>query len=188
VVEPSPDAIATLYQRAEEAGVTARITVIADDSETLSERVPPGSADLVLAHGLLEVVDEPQVTMAELARLLAPRGSLSIVVANRYAAILHRVFSGHVEDAIRLLSAPTNTSEDRLDGDTPLRRFDVATLRELVSSAGLTISLLQGDGVVSDLFFRSNESPETIAEFEAKAAGVSPLRDIASRLHVIARR
>src|SRR5438067_8980333 len=59
VVEPNPNALATLRLRAQEKGVLDRITVVADDTDSLGDRVPAGSADLVLAHGLLEVVDDP---------------------------------------------------------------------------------------------------------------------------------
>src|SRR5437764_8528189 len=59
VVEPNPNALATLRRRAEETGVADRITAVADDTDALGSRVPAGAAHLVLAHGLLEVVDDP---------------------------------------------------------------------------------------------------------------------------------
>jgi len=46
VVEPSPNALATLQRRAGEEGVSDLITVIADDADALGRHVPAGSADL----------------------------------------------------------------------------------------------------------------------------------------------
>ena len=67
VVEPNPNALATLHRRADDAGVADRIAAVQADSDALGHVVPPGSADLVLAHGLLEVVDDPHGAVAALA-------------------------------------------------------------------------------------------------------------------------
>src|SRR2546429_4244432 len=93
VIEPNPNALATLYMRASEAGVSDRITAVQGDSDALASLVSPGEADLALAHGLLEVVEDPKVTVAAMAEAVAPGGAVSIVVANRYAAVLHRALA-----------------------------------------------------------------------------------------------
>ncbi|MGH3366049.1 MAG: methyltransferase domain-containing protein, partial [Nocardioidaceae bacterium] len=59
VVDPSPDALASLARRADEAGVSDQIRGIQGDSSDLLEVVDRGSADAVLCHGVLEVVDDP---------------------------------------------------------------------------------------------------------------------------------
>ncbi|MBK1788614.1 class I SAM-dependent methyltransferase [Prauserella cavernicola] len=194
VVEPNPNALATLQRRAAEVGVSDLITVVADDSDALGTRVPDGSADLVLAHGLLEVVDDPARTISALAAVVAPGGAVSVLVANRHAAVLHRALAGRLGEARRLLSEPDGVLTD--DAETLLRRFDAAGLETLLTGAGLDVALVQGDGVVSDAVHSlaaesANEVASwesDVAEFEALAAGTPPLRDIASRLHALARR
>src|SRR5436190_18424702 len=64
VIEPSANALATLQRRAAEANASPFITGIQGDADSLAELVEPGSADLVLAHGVLEVVDDVKVTVA----------------------------------------------------------------------------------------------------------------------------
>src|SRR5436189_859237 len=64
VVDPSPDALATLDRRSHESGVADRVTGIQGDLATVSEQVGGASIDLVLCHGVLEVVDEPAAAMA----------------------------------------------------------------------------------------------------------------------------
>lgn len=184
VVEPNPNALATLHRRAAEERVADRITVIAEDVETLAEVVPAGSADLVLAHGLLEVVDDPGAAVAALAATAAPGGAVSVLVANRHAAVLHRALAGRLDEARQLLSDPLGVLAD--DGEVLLRRFDVDGLTGLLAAAGLRIELLQGDGVVADSV--ADPGDGGLAEFELAAAGTPPLRDIATRLHVLARR
>lgn len=185
VVEPNPNALATLRRRAEEEGVAGSITVIADDSDALGAHVANGSADLVLAHGLLEVVDDPAAVLAALAAAVKPGGGVSVLVANRHAAILQRALAGRLGEARALLAAESGV----LGGgrETVLRRFDAEELQAQLIAVGLTVASLQGDGVVAD-FVPGGVREEDLAEFELAAASVSPLRDISSRLHVLARR
>lgn len=184
VVEPNPNALATLQRRAEEEGVADRITVVADDTDALAEKVPAGSADLVLAHGLLEVVDDPSAVIAVLGATVRPQGAISILVANRHAAVLHRALAGRFDEARQLLADPAGVLHD--DGEPLLRRFDSAGLVDLVTRAGLSVALLQGDGIVSDTVDDTGEGD--LHEFEFEASSVPPLRDIASRLHALVRR
>ncbi|MEU8632339.1 methyltransferase domain-containing protein [Amycolatopsis sp. NPDC048633] len=182
VVEPSPNALATLQRRAEEEGVSELITVIADDSDALGRYVEAGSADLVLAHGLLEIVDDPAAVLTALATAVAPGGAVSVLVANRHAAVLHRALSGRVGEAQRLLES----ADGVVPGDTVLRRFSAAGLRADLEAAGLEVASLQGDRVISDLVGGDVREDE-LAEFERVAAGSPALRDIAGRLHAVAR-
>ncbi|AXX33109.1 Methyltransferase type 11 [Actinosynnema pretiosum subsp. pretiosum] len=191
VVDPSPDALATLTRRAAEAGVADRVIAVQGDTDALGELVSDGAADLVLGHGLLEVVDDAATALAALAAAAAPGGAVSVLVANRYAAVLHRAIGGRIVDARRLL----DDEGGQLAGtrDPLLRRFDVTGLETLVSSAGLAVEILQGHGVVADLVpgavLEANPgAAEALAELELAAATRSPLRDVAARLHVLARR
>lgn len=189
VVEPNQNALATLRRRAQETGVSDRISVVADDTDALSDRVPAGSADLVLAHGLLEVVDDPNRVASALAAVAAPGGAVSVLAANRFAAVLHRALAGRLGEARHLLTGTHGVLAD--DGESLLRRFDSAGLRALLEAAGLDIVLMQGDGVVADSLGEAESgefTAEELTEFEAAASVVSPLRDIATRLHLLARR
>ncbi|HWO60925.1 MAG TPA: methyltransferase domain-containing protein [Umezawaea sp.] len=191
VIEPSPNALATLHRRAREAGVPDRITAIQGDTDALGDLAPEGEADLVLGHGLLEVVDDAAAAASALAAAAAPGGAVSVLVANRFAAVLHRAIAGRLVDARRLL----DDAAGQLAGtkDPLLRRFDIDGLEALVIATGLKVELLQGYGVVSDLVpgsvLESNPgAAEALAELELAAATRSPLRDVAARLHVLARR
>lgn len=189
VVEPNQNALATLRRRAAEREVSARITVVADDTDALPARVPAGSADLVLAHGLLEVVDDPAAVAAALARTVSADGAVSVLAANRYAAVLHRALAGRLGEAHRWLIGADGVLSG--DEETLRRRFDTAGLTALLEAAGLRVALLQGDGVVSDSIGETEAAGFTgdeLADFEAVACTVPTLRDIATRLHALARR
>lgn len=184
VVEPNPNALAALQRRAGEENVLERITVVANDSDALGEEIAPGSADLVLAHGVLEVVDDPRATMAAVAGAVSVNGAVSVLVSNKYGAVLHRALAGKFDEARRLHDDPGGVLRD--DGEALLRRFDAEGLCGLYREAGLEVSLLQGEGVASDPVHETGDAEH--AEFELAAAHSPPLRDIASRLHVIGAR
>lgn len=190
VVDPSLNALATLQRRVADEGVADRVTALQGDTEALPATSPPGGADLVLAHGLLEVVDDVPAALRALVGSTASGGAISILVANRHAAVLGRALAGRVSEALRLFQDPDGT----LDGSSdPLqRRFDSRELETVLRESGLTVEEMHGQGVVSDLVPGSvgEESPgaaEALAELERAAADRPPLRDIATRLHVIGR-
>ncbi|WP_016700403.1 methyltransferase domain-containing protein [Actinoalloteichus spitiensis] len=191
VVDASPNALATLRTRAADRGVLERVTSVQGDSEALTAVVEPGRADLVLGHGLLEYVENPAAALAELSAVAAPGGAVSVLVANRHATVLHRVLSGRVTEARDVLTSASGTLAPGTGADPLLRRFDAVGLSELVAAAGLAVELLQGDGAVTDLVPGSvleTCSPSDLAELELLAARQPPLRELASRLHVLARR
>lgn len=190
VIEPSPNALATLQRRAQEAGVADRVVGTQGDTEALASLVEDGQADLVLGHGLLEVVDDVTSALAALHTAAAHGGAVSVVVANKYAAVLHRALAGKVVDAHRLLDDPDGAPEGT--GDTIMRRFDFEGLSDALAAAGLDVELLQGDAVLADLVPGSaTEDPgvdEALGQLELVAARTSPLREIATRIHAIGRR
>lgn len=187
VVDPSPDALATLDRRARAAGVGDRIRARQGDTETLPELMGGAAVDLVLAHSVLEVVDDPARTPSQLAGVLRPAGALSLVVANRVAAVLARAVGGHVGEARRALDDPDGRWGD---GDGTARRFDADRLVDLVTAAGYTVESLHGVRVLTDLVpgAVADRAGESLRELEVALAARPPYRDIAAQLHLLARR
>jgi 2-polyprenyl-3-methyl-5-hydroxy-6-metoxy-1,4-benzoquinol methylase len=190
VVDASPDALAALSRRAADAGVADRITGLQGDAGDLPSLVPAGSVDLVLCHSLLEVVDAPEWVAAALAGALRPGGAVSVLVANRAAAVLSRAVGGHLAAAAALLRDPDGSTGVR---DTLQRRFDTASATALLSTAGLVVERVHGVRVVADLvpgalLDAEPGATEALAAFELAVAGQPPYREIATQLHLLARR
>lgn len=187
VVDASPDALAALARRASEAGVADRVTSVQGDGDRLAELMPAGSADLVLCHSVLEVVDEPIGVLRAVAATLRADGAASILVANRAAAVLARAAGGHLASAAALLEDPDGRADPR---DTLRRRFDVATLAALVTGAGLAVEEIHGVRVLADLVPApvAEADPATLLRLESRLAAQPPYRDIAAQLHMFARR
>ncbi|WP_026875622.1 class I SAM-dependent methyltransferase [Jiangella gansuensis] len=187
VVDPSPNALATLSRRAADAGVGAQVTGVQGDAAGLRSVVGAGSADVVVCHGVLEVVDDPSAAVVALAGCLRPGGLTSVVVAQRYAAVLAKALAGHLTDARRLLDHPDGT----WGGSDPLpRRFDEAGLTALLTGGGLEIVDVHGVRILTDLVSGSvlddPADAATLAGLEAAAAAHPAFRAVAAALHVLA--
>ena len=129
VVDPSADALAALRRRAADAGLEDRVVATQGDSETLPTIVGTERVDLVTCHGTLEHVDDPATALAGISAVLRPGGYLSVVVAQRLAAVLARALAGRFAEAERALLS----DDGRWGPGDPLpRRFDAAGLRDLV--------------------------------------------------------
>ncbi len=187
VVDPNPNALATLDRRAADAGVERRVWAVQGEAASLPEVVGAGGADVVLCHGVLEVADDPVVAMAGVREALRLGGLASVLVAQRYGAVLARAVAGHMRDALEAL---TSADGRWFDGDPLRRRYDEADVCEMVTAAGFQIATLNGVRMFADLV------PGTVAdepiELEAlyaleQAAATNPhLRRLAGHLHVLA--
>jgi S-adenosylmethionine-dependent methyltransferase len=182
VVDISVDALATLSRRAIEAGVADRVYAVQGDVEALGECLGDQLFDLALLHGVLDAVD-PAVTLSGLRAVLRPGGAASVLVTNPAAGIIAKVLGGELEAAL----------EDLRGGAD----FGASAITRLCEQAGFEVEQVRGVGVFSELIpfgapggvtAAGNSVGEIAAELEARSSDVAPFRDIAGRLHVLARR
>ncbi|WP_127501322.1 methyltransferase domain-containing protein [Actinoplanes solisilvae] len=187
VVDASPDALAALTRRAADAGVADRVRAVQGDGDALAGLVAPGSVDLILCHAVLEVVDDPSGVVAAIYGALRPGGAVSLLVASRAAAILGRAINGHLRAATALASDPEGRAGTR---DTLRRRYDADSAAALLNSAGLQVEQTHGVRVLADLLPSSviEEDPQTLLDLELELSSRPPFRDIASQLHLFARK
>jgi ubiquinone/menaquinone biosynthesis C-methylase UbiE len=157
VVDPSPDALAILGLRAEESGVADRVTALQGDVADLAKLVPEGSMDVVLCHGVLEIVEDPAAALDTLARVLRPGGTLSLLVNQRHAAVVARAMAGHFGKARALLDSPAATGPDR--------RFTADEISAILDRAGFETRAMHAVRVFVDLV------PSSLVDLEPGAAG-----------------
>lgn len=156
VVDPSPDALAALARRALEAGV--RVDARQGDLASLLDVVAPESVDVVLCHGVLEVVADAAAALAGIRTALRPGGALSLLVAQRTAAVLARAMAGHFSQAKALLDDTTPVGRSG-------RRFTQDEARAALTDAGFTITAVHGVRVFADFV------PGSLLDLEPGAAG-----------------
>jgi S-adenosylmethionine-dependent methyltransferase len=193
VVDPSPDALFSLRRRAAEQGVEQRVLGLQGDTDTVRDLVGPDAGfDLVCLHGTLEVVDDPAAAIAAVAALLAPDGTLSLVVAQRLHAVLARALAGEFARAREVL---TRTDGRWGDDDPSPRRYDEATVVTLLREHGLVPVRSTGIRAFVDLvpsaFVESDADRADLLALEAAATddrGHPLLGALGSALHVLATR
>jgi 2-polyprenyl-3-methyl-5-hydroxy-6-metoxy-1,4-benzoquinol methylase len=187
VVDPSADALATLQRRATTEGVGRQVRGVQGDGDRLAEVLHGDEPyDLALCHSVLEVVDDPAATLAQIAQALRPEGTVSVATVNRAGAVLARALGGHPVEALALLEdrdpAPGRARPAR-------RRFTPEELLALVAAAGLRPGSWRGVPVVTDLLdAASGADPGAVRTLELALAGTSPYRDVAAGLHLLATR
>ena len=105
----------------------------------------------------------------------------------RAAAVLGRAVNGHLRAASALAGDPDGRSGAR---DTLRRRYDAETATALLRSAGLEVEEIHGVRVLADLVPAAvvEEDPQALLELELALSDRPPFRDIASQLHLFARR
>jgi S-adenosylmethionine-dependent methyltransferase len=193
VVDPSPDALAALDRRAREHDVA--VDGRQGDLSSLLDVVGPDSADLVLCHGVLEVVDDPAAALDTLARVVRPGGVLSLLVAQRYAAVVARAMAGHFQQALAMLDPSTGSG--RRSTEVPQgragRRYTHDELTALVQAAGFTADSVHGVRVFTDLVPGSlldlePGSTAALVELEQAVATRSEYLPLATQLHLLAHR
>lgn len=183
VVDPSPDALAALARRAREVGV--EVAGVQGDVSTLLEVAAPGGADVVLCHGVLEVVDDPVGAIATIRDVLRPGGVLSLLVAQRHAAVVARAMAGHFAQALELLDSTAAAT-----GRTG-HRFTSAELTTLLADAGFEIVSAHGVRVFADLVPGSLLDLEpgataALVELERAVADRPEYLPLATQVHLIA--
>ncbi|RYU11842.1 methyltransferase [Nocardioides iriomotensis] len=192
VVDPSPDALAILARRADESGVADRVTAVQGDLGTLADgsladRVPPGTADLVLCHGVLEIVDDVPAALASIAALLRPGGVLSLLVGQRHAAVVTRAMAGHFAQALAIL-------DDTGSGTSGTgRRFTADEVATVLDEAGFDTDAMQAVRVFVDLVPSSQVdlepgAAERLVALEQAVADRPEYLPLATQIHVVATR
>lgn len=190
VVDPSPDALASLERRASDEGVSDLVRGVQGDATELAALTGEGKADALLCHGVLEVVDDPAQALQAMASVLRPGGVLSLLVAQRNAVVLARALAGHLTEAHAALHDP----DGRWGPNDPMpRRFDEAGVCALLDDAGLFVHTVHGVRTFADLVpaaFVDSEpgAAEALAELERAASQHPVFRAIAPQLHILATR
>ncbi len=182
VVDPSPDALAALARRARE--VDLEVSGLQGDVTDLVEVVGAASADVVLCHGVLEVVD-PSLALDRIAQVLRPGGQLSLVVGQRHASVITRAMAGHFQQALSLL-------DDRAPVDARTgRRFTADEIRDLLASHRFDVATVHAVRVFADLVPAALVDQEpgaaaALVELERAVAQRAEYLPLGTQLHVLA--
>lgn len=167
----------------EPEGIRDRMRIIEGDGRDTGVHFLPGSFDVVLCHGVLMYVEEPDPLVAGLARMLAPGGLLSLLVRNADALAMRPGLSGDWAGALGAFD--TTAYRNRLGLD--VRADRLATLTATLAGIGAPLHTWYGVRVFTDTAADGTESPadvETLLAAEERAGRTDPYRGVAALLHL----
>jgi S-adenosylmethionine-dependent methyltransferase len=137
---------------------------------------------------VLEVVDEPRQALEAAAAVLVADGALSVLAAQRSAAVFTRALAGHLAEAHALLDDP----DGRWGESDPVpRRFSRAELDTLLGDAGFTVTEVRGIRVFSDHLSSAAVDAEpgaadALQSLESAVATHPDFMAVATQLHLLA--
>ncbi|WP_328496808.1 methyltransferase domain-containing protein [Streptomyces sp. NBC_00414] len=168
---------------AEPEGIRGRVRIVEGDGRDTGVHFLPGSFDVVLCHGVLMYVEEPDALLAGLARMLAPGGLLSLLVRNADALAMRPGLAGDWAGA--LASFDTSTYRNRLGLD--VRADGLDTLTGTLAGIGAPLHAWYGVRVFTDTAADDAPVPddvETVLAAEERAGRTDPYRRVAALLHL----
>ncbi|OIJ62895.1 class I SAM-dependent methyltransferase [Streptomyces mangrovisoli] len=168
---------------AEPPGIQERMRIVEGDGRDTGVHFLPGAFDVVLCHGVLMYVEEPDALVAGLARMLAPGGLLSLLVRNGDALALRPGLQG--DWAGTLAAFDTTSYRNRLGLD--VRADRLATLTSTLAGIGAPLATWYGVRVFTDTAADGTAVPadvEALLAAEEKAGRTDPYRGVAALLHL----
>ncbi|WP_238545701.1 MULTISPECIES: methyltransferase domain-containing protein [Streptomyces] len=176
------DAVREALSR-EPAGIRERMRLIEGDGRDTGAHFLPGAFDIVLCHGVLMYVPEPDPMLAALARVLAPGGLLSLLVRNADALALRPGLSGDWDTALAAFDSPTYTNRIGLAARADRRE----TLTTTLTAIGTPLHTWYGVRVFTDLAADDSSVPDDwdrLLTAEDRAGRTDPYRAVAALLHL----
>ncbi|MBK3643909.1 bifunctional 2-polyprenyl-6-hydroxyphenol methylase/3-demethylubiquinol 3-O-methyltransferase UbiG [Streptomyces sp. MBT33] len=168
---------------AEPEGIRERVRIIEGDGRDTGVHFLPGSFDVVLCHGVLMYVEEPDALLAGVARMLAHGGLLSLLVRNGDALAMRPGLYGDWGGA--LAAFDTVAYHNRLGLDVRADRLE--TLTATLAGIGAPLHTWYGVRVFTDTAADDAEAPadvETLLAVEERAGRTDPYRRVAALLHL----
>jgi SAM-dependent methyltransferase len=180
----------------EPEGIRERVRLVQSDGRDTGVHFLPGSFDVVLCHGVLMHIEEPDPMLAGLARMLAPGGLLSLLVRNGDALAMRPGLSGDWSaalsafDATAQLPHPRATSDDGGSPGRPgadVRADRLSDLTATLAGIGAPLHAWYGVRVFTDTAADEAGIPADVTALlavEERAGKADPYRSVAALLHL----
>ncbi|MEU4211385.1 methyltransferase domain-containing protein [Streptomyces sp. NPDC026206] len=170
---------------AEPEGIQERMRIVEGDGRDTGAHFLPGTFDIVLCHGVLMYVPEPDPMLAGLARVLAPGGVLSLLVRNADALAMRPGLSGDWNTALEAFDSPAYTNRIGLR----VRADRLETLTATLAGIGAPLHTWYGVRVFTDLADDEQQPPagdelRRLLAAEDRAGRTDPYRAVAALLHL----
>ncbi len=153
-------------------GIRERMRIVEGRAGDTGVHFLPGSFDVVLCHGVLMYVEEPDALLAGVARMLAPGGLLSLLVRNGDAPAMRAGLSGDWAGALAGFGATS---------------YGLKWLTATLAGIGAPLHTWYGVRVFTDSVAHDAGLPadlDALLAVEDRAGRTDPYRGVASLLHL----
>ncbi|MBD0743202.1 methyltransferase domain-containing protein [Streptomyces sp. CBMA152] len=169
----------------EPEGIRERVRLIEGDGHETGVHFLPGSFDVVLCHGVLMYVQEPDAMLAGLARMLAPGGLLSLLVRNADALAMRPGLAGDWSGALAAFDTDAYTNRLGLS----VRADRLSTLTQTLDGIAAPLHAWYGvrvftDNVPNEVQLPAADELDRLLAAEDKAGRTDPYRQVAALLHL----
>ncbi|MEU3026212.1 class I SAM-dependent methyltransferase [Streptomyces incarnatus] len=167
----------------EPEGIRERVRLVQGDGRDTGVHFLPGSFDLVLCHGVLMYVTEPDPLVAGLARVLAPGGLLSLLVRNGDALAMRPGLAGDSAGALAAFGSTAYTNRLGLN----VRADRLSALTATLAGIAAPLHAWYGVRVFTDLAADDAPLPDDLPALlaaEERAGRTDPYRGVAALLHL----
>ncbi|MEU5524333.1 methyltransferase domain-containing protein [Streptomyces sp. NPDC047860] len=156
----------------EPEGIRERMRIIEGRAGDTGVHFLPGSFDVVLCHGVLMQVEEPDALLAGVARMLAPGGLVSLLVRNGDAAAMRAGVAGDWAGALAGFCTAT---------------YGLKRLTSTLAGIGAPLHAWYGVRVFTDTVVDDgvpSSELDALLTVEDRAGRTDPYRGVASLLHL----
>ncbi|WP_367041126.1 class I SAM-dependent methyltransferase [Streptomyces sp. Je 1-332] len=183
--DPAMVAAARAALGAEPEGIQGRVRIVEGDGRETGVHFLPGSFDVVLCHGVLMYVEEPDALLAGLARMLAPGGLLSLLVRNADALAMRPGLAGDWAGAMAAFDSTVYRNRLGLEA----RADRLAAVSASLAGIAAPLHAWYGVRVFTDQASDEARPPEeaelaALLAAEERAGRTDPYRRVAALLHV----
>ncbi len=170
---------------AEPPEVRERVRLLSGDGHQCGRWFGPRSFDVVLCHGLLMYLPDPDPMLAALARMLAPGGLLSLLVRNADALAMRPGLTGDWRAALNAFDSSRYTNRLGL----PARADRLEDLSVTLTEISVPLSHWYGvrvftDNTPDDAAPVDGRQLAQLLDAEERAGQQDPYRRVAALLHV----
>ncbi|WP_236047112.1 class I SAM-dependent methyltransferase [Streptacidiphilus fuscans] len=196
-LDPDPGTLTAAQQALalEPLAVQARVRLLHGEGGDCGRWFGPASFDVVLCHGVLMYLPDPEPLLAALARVLAPGGLLSVLARNGDALALRPGLAGDWGAAVAAFDDAPGTNRlaytNRLG--LPTRADRRAVLARTLAELDVPVQAWFGVRVFTDQAADDAPLPPTpelslLLDAEDRAGRTDPYRRVAALLHLVGMR
>jgi len=187
-IDPDPVTIGAAQQAlaAEPPEVRDRVQLLTGDGHQCGRWFGPRSFDVVLCHGVLMYLPDPDPLLASLARILAPGGVLSLLVRNGDALAMRAGLTGDWRGCQDAFDSTRYTNRLGL----PARADRLAELSTTLREIAVPVRHWYGvrvftDGMPDEAAPVDGRQFAQLLDAEERAGRQDPYRQVAALMHVV---